>query len=85
MKKISLMITLALLLSGCATRSPSWTMPALDTQSQMQCARECEYVHGGSVRGCNQGRTGATRGAGFVEACIKEAYAGLRSCYLECG
>ena len=82
--KIYTLIITALFLSACSSQNAMRFIPDFESDEQMQCARECEYTHGGAVRGCNQGRSGATRGATFVEQCVERAYSDLRICYRSC-
>ena len=84
MKTYTLIIT-AMFLSACSSQNAMRFIPDFESDEQMQCARECEYVHGGSVRGCNERRSSATRSGSMVEQCINNAYVTLRECYRDCG
>jgi len=83
MKLLTLLITL-IFLHACATQETSEGMPEFETESQMQCARDCELIHAGSVRGCSWARPGTTRDGLTVTACIDDTYTTLRSCYRNC-
>ena len=84
MKPVAIVGTL-ILLSACTTTQE--TFSCLDesaTEEQQLQARECEYKHGGAVRGCNEQRSAATRSATLMDQCVTGAYAELRTCYRAC-
>lgn len=83
MKLVPLLVV-PLVLGACAARESAQPPISLTTEAQERCARQCEYIHGGTVRGCRGGPTGATRQAGLIEECVNRAYAELRDCYREC-
>jgi len=72
------------LLSACATQDVSVESLRLESEAEMECARQCEYVHGGTVRGCRGAEAGATRAFSLVKDCVDRAYAELRDCYVAC-
>ena len=78
------LLILPVVLGACATQEASQDVITADSESAMQCLRSCEYIHGGTVRGCSAQRSGATRAASLVEACVDDAYAALRACYRTC-
>jgi hypothetical protein len=80
---VALMMVPALL-GACATQQTSPAVTTAQSESAMQCLRSCEYIHGGTVRGCSAQRSGATRAASLVAACVDQAYAELRACYRSC-
>ena len=82
-KLLTLLIT-PIFLGACATQDASQGVSTVDSESTKQCFRECEYVHGGTVRGCTVGRSGRTRSASFIEDCVNSAYGQLRICYQSC-
>ena len=71
-------------LCACATQDVSQESLSLDTEAEAECARQCEYVHGGTVRGCRGAEAGATRSVTQVADCVSRAYAELRNCYIAC-
>jgi hypothetical protein len=80
---VSLLIA-PVLLTACATRDVAVESLRLDSEAEIECARQCEYVHGGTVRGCRGAEAGATRASSLVKDCVDGAYAALRDCYVSC-
>lgn len=83
MKLLTLLI-MTFLLQACATQGPSQEMPEFETASQEQCARQCEFVHAGMVRGCSYGDSGEDSTGSTFNQCVDAAYTTLRSCYRGC-
>lgn len=83
MKLLPLLVILVFLYA-CATQETSDVIPAFESESQMQCARDCELIHAGQLRSCTQRRTGSTRGGVTVDQCTAESYTTLRTCYRGC-
>jgi hypothetical protein len=84
------LLIIPLVLGACATQdgaqdvvetSSEATMPS---DATLQCYRECEYVNGGTVRGCTVGRSGRTRSASYIQDCVNSATGQLRICYRTC-
>ncbi len=83
MKRLMLPIML-IVLSACGTQETSLGKTQPETESEMQCSRTCEAIHGGTVRGCGAGPSGATRSVSIIAKCVDDAYSELRRCYLTC-
>jgi len=82
-RQAALLIVTAVL-GACATQDVSRESLSLETEAEAECARECEYIHGGTVRGCRGSEAGATRSVGMISDCVSGAYAELRNCYVTC-
>lgn len=82
--RLLILLIAPIFLYACATQQTSEGTPELETDSQMQCARDCELIHAGSVRGCSRMRPGTARDGLADKACIDETYTTLRNCYRSC-
>jgi hypothetical protein len=82
--KLLVLPIMIIFLCACGTQETSTGMTQVETKSEMQCARDCETFHGGTVRGCGAGPSGATRSGSLIAKCVDDAYTALRSCYLTC-
>jgi hypothetical protein len=83
--KLILLLAALVVLSGCTTQQIYSGIPLFESETAQQCARNCEYVHGGTVRACSASRSGASRGETIVARCVNKAYEELRICYWKCG
>jgi len=84
MSRLTPIVIVTLLCSACATQDVSRESLQLVTEAEQDCARQCEYIHGGTVRGCRGAEAGATRAFSLVKECVDQAYAELRDCYVSC-
>ena len=83
MKPITLLI-MSIFLCACAAQETSQGIPEFNTESQEQCATNCELIHAGSIRACSQGQIGADSTGSTVTRCVEDTYETLRSCYRSC-
>jgi hypothetical protein len=79
-----MLLSVTMFLGACAVQDVSQESLRLESEAEVECARQCEYIHGGTVRGCRGTEAGATRDVGMVSDCIGRAYAELRECYIAC-
>ena len=92
MSKLRLLtlLIIAILLGACATQEAAEDVavvasePAMPSEETLQCYRECEYVNGGTVRGCTIVPSGRSRSASYIRNCVNNASGQLKVCYNAC-
>ncbi len=78
MRKVVLAVVLILLV-GCARSRPLPVMPAFQTRSGAECARQCLKLHNWCIAGCVKGENKRAR-----KLCFSQCSETLGNCYNLC-